>query len=77
MQVNFNQGDQVLLKTHPQSSVDAHKIKKCLKYKRPFMVLRKAGSNSYIASNDQGVVLSQQNVVNLKLYKTISPRVYQ
>lgn len=67
--VQFNVGDQVLVRTHPQSSSQDSTIRKLfLLYEGPYTVLSSAGPNSYIISDDRK---TKQNIVNLKLYKSL------
>lgn len=70
--IEFDIGDAVLMRTHPLSSAENAEIKKFfLLYEGPYYVLSKSGPNSYVIGNKEGEKLSQQNVVNLKPYKTI------
>lgn len=70
--VTFNPGDQVLIRTHRQSSLMDKTIKKFfLLYEGPYLVLRVAGPNSYDIGDAEGRELGKHNVVNLKPYKAL------
>lgn len=70
--VTFSPGDQVLLRTHRQSSLLDKIIKKLfLLYEGPYRVLRVAGPKSYYIGDAEGRELGKNNVVNLKPYKAL------
>nr|CAI5835658.1 unnamed protein product [Callosobruchus analis] len=69
--VQFAVGDQVLIRTHRQSSLLDRTIRKFfLLYEGPFVISRVAGPNSYEIHDLEGRFHSKQNIVNLKGYKS-------
>lgn len=69
----FRPNDLVLVKTHPLSSAGQAEIKKFFNvYEGPRRVVSKVNSNCYQIADLDGRVLGNQNIVNLKPYKSAS-----
>lgn len=72
--VVLEEGDMVLVKTHPQSSALRAEIKKLFFiFEGPYRVLERKGSNAYLLVDDHGNTVGPHNIINLKKYQSPPP----
>nr|CAI5859398.1 unnamed protein product [Callosobruchus analis] len=68
----FKPGDEVLVRTHPQSSAEDRIIRKfVLLYEDPYRILQASG-NSYVIGDLEGNERGRQNVRNLRPYQRLT-----
>ena len=73
--VQYHPGDLVLVREHPISSLDKHRMAKlCFPYSKPFQIVTRLGHNIYeIVSYPDKKVYGRQHVSNLKPYVLRDP----